>query len=243
MATYIGGTDKDSASGVAVDNQGNIYVVGGTRSEDFPLTRPDTDRLPSWLPDGYVVRLASNGSLLLSFLFGGSGTDGIADIIIQEGGLAYVVGSTTSTNLPVTGGYDSTFNGIVDAFLAKLLVPGTLRGLFVGPDGQPLGNVTVTIVDQSGEVVDTFLTDSNGSFHLVLDFGTYSLKANATGYQDLVIDGIEIAPGSPDVDLGEIGLSQVPTPPYLLSGLVWILPAVVVVAVLMFFLLRRRAEK
>ena len=35
---YLGGGDRDSASAVAVDAAGNIYVAGTTSSKDFPVT-------------------------------------------------------------------------------------------------------------------------------------------------------------------------------------------------------------
>ena len=38
-STYLGGTDgNESGNGIAVDTSGNIYVIGTTRSTDFPLT-------------------------------------------------------------------------------------------------------------------------------------------------------------------------------------------------------------
>ena len=37
FATYLGGSDSDSASGVAVDSSGGIYVAGWTLSSNFPV--------------------------------------------------------------------------------------------------------------------------------------------------------------------------------------------------------------
>jgi len=38
FSTYFGGRDWEHARDVAVDAQGNIYVVGGAASADFPTT-------------------------------------------------------------------------------------------------------------------------------------------------------------------------------------------------------------
>src|SRR5262249_29440378 len=39
FSTFLGGTFRDSAQGIAVDGKGDAYVTGGTASGDFP-TRP-----------------------------------------------------------------------------------------------------------------------------------------------------------------------------------------------------------
>jgi hypothetical protein len=37
-STYLGGTDQNGASGIAIDRNGNIFVTGGTKSFDFPTS-------------------------------------------------------------------------------------------------------------------------------------------------------------------------------------------------------------
>lgn len=39
-STYLGGTGKDSAAGVALDGTGNVYLAGITSSSDFPAVDP-----------------------------------------------------------------------------------------------------------------------------------------------------------------------------------------------------------
>ncbi|MFZ0804982.1 MAG: SBBP repeat-containing protein, partial [Candidatus Sulfotelmatobacter sp.] len=39
FATYLGGSGDDSASSVAVDSRGNVYIAGSTDSTDFPVTQ------------------------------------------------------------------------------------------------------------------------------------------------------------------------------------------------------------
>ncbi len=39
-STYLGGSDSDTGSGIAVDNRDNIYLAGYTQSEDFPTENP-----------------------------------------------------------------------------------------------------------------------------------------------------------------------------------------------------------
>ncbi len=46
FATYLGGDDYDDLEGVAVDEAGNVYVTGGTRSRNFPTTAGAFQRAP-----------------------------------------------------------------------------------------------------------------------------------------------------------------------------------------------------
>jgi hypothetical protein len=41
-ATYLGGNGSDTASGVALDASGNVYLAGWTMSSNFPVARSGT---------------------------------------------------------------------------------------------------------------------------------------------------------------------------------------------------------
>ncbi len=55
-STYLGGSDIDNASALALDGMGNLYVTGGTLSTDFPTT---TALRPAGTGGVFVVRLSS----------------------------------------------------------------------------------------------------------------------------------------------------------------------------------------
>ncbi|MBI4232914.1 MAG: SBBP repeat-containing protein, partial [Chloroflexi bacterium] len=38
FSTYLGGSDDDRCKDIALDKEGNVYVIGDTRSSDFPTT-------------------------------------------------------------------------------------------------------------------------------------------------------------------------------------------------------------
>jgi hypothetical protein len=52
-ATFLGGTDNESGSDVAVDPSGNAYVTGQTRSGDFPTTAGAVDR--TYSGDAFIM--------------------------------------------------------------------------------------------------------------------------------------------------------------------------------------------
>ena len=58
MSTYLGGTGSDSATGIAEDSVGNLYVAGQTLSPDFPLSNAIQTFAPSGV-SGFVARLGN----------------------------------------------------------------------------------------------------------------------------------------------------------------------------------------
>lgn len=128
-STYLGGTSDDLGDSIAVDIQGNAYVLGSTQSNDFPVT---SDAFQSTIPGttaATFTKINPTGSrLIYSTYLGGSGASvgrGIAcnkDSI--NGDNVFIVGFTDSTNFPVTGGaYQTQSNGFQDAFVLKLNLP------------------------------------------------------------------------------------------------------------------------
>jgi hypothetical protein len=122
-STYLGGTDLDQGNAIDVDASGAIYVVGSTRSGDFPLTS-SAYAAARWGPlDAFIVKLVPGGSPQLaysSFLGGELNDDGRA-IAVTPGGMVYFAGSTASTTFPLAGNsYRSTLQGGADIFVAQV---------------------------------------------------------------------------------------------------------------------------
>jgi hypothetical protein len=121
-STFLGGTDYDSVTAIAVDESGQVYVAGQTSSADLPTTAGAFDTSHNGLGDGFVAKLSADGSALdYSTFLGGSQADGLAGIAVDGSGAAYVTGGTNSSDLPITAGaYDTSYNGLGDVFVVKL---------------------------------------------------------------------------------------------------------------------------
>jgi hypothetical protein len=124
-ATYVGGSENDGASGVALDAGGNALIFGQTQSPNFPTTVGAFDATYNGAGDDFVAELNPSGSALVYATYLG-GSDIEADaftngLVLDGAGNAYVIGGTNSADFPTTpGAFDTTYNGGPgDAFVAK----------------------------------------------------------------------------------------------------------------------------
>ncbi len=122
-AGYIGGAADDRATSIAVDGLGNAYVGGSTLSEhtSFPVLVGPGLRYRGGR-EGFVAKVAASGAALhYAGYFGGFGNESVTDIAVDPDGLAYVAGSSNTSDpaFPVVGP-DVTPNGGTDAFVAKI---------------------------------------------------------------------------------------------------------------------------
>ena len=101
-----GTTTEDNATGVGVDNSGNLYVVGWTIGV-LPGQSGSGD------VDAYTMKYSSNGELIWIRQFGTAMGDRAGDVAVTGEGNAYVIG-TTGGSFP-----DQTHSGQHDAFIRK----------------------------------------------------------------------------------------------------------------------------
>jgi hypothetical protein len=126
-STYLGGSDSEGGYGIAVDDAGNAYVTGNTRSTDFPTQNPYQGTNSSWsgYGDAFITKLSPTGNALsYSTYLGGSDSEGGNGIAVDDAGNAYVTGTTSSTDFPTQNPYQGTLGGWWDAFITKLSPTG-----------------------------------------------------------------------------------------------------------------------
>lgn len=64
-STYLGGSDYDECTGIAVDASGAAYVVGNTNSTDFPTTPGVFQSIYQEGTDVFVTKIAADGQTLV----------------------------------------------------------------------------------------------------------------------------------------------------------------------------------
>jgi hypothetical protein len=124
-STYLGGSNDDSGSGIAVDSSGNAYVTGHTFSSDFPKVNAKYPDL--WgTQDVFVFKINSTGSqVIYSTYLGGSSSDIGNGIAVDLSGNAYVTGYTFSSDFPMVNAKYPNLWGSQDAFVFKINSAGS----------------------------------------------------------------------------------------------------------------------
>ncbi|MCX7757260.1 MAG: SBBP repeat-containing protein [candidate division WOR-3 bacterium] len=132
-ATYYGGSSDDNCDGqrevgsVFVDNLGNIYITGFTKSTNFPIYNPGTgayfQATNFGQADVFVAKFSPNGQLLWATYYGGSSDDIGLAITSDHNCNIIVCGITFSSNFPLynPGGntYYQGYTGGGDGFIIK----------------------------------------------------------------------------------------------------------------------------
>ena len=192
----VGGSDRDEAFGIAVDNSGAAYVTGFTLSADFPTTAGSlAPTFGGGFGDVFIAKLDPTGSsLIYATYLGGTGSDeGGLSISVDAAGAAYVAGVTGSADFPTTvGAFDSTINdgGFRDAFVAKLGADGAslLYSTFLG--GNDSDGARGITIDNLGSAYVTGFSYSNnfpttpGAFDTTFNGGSadvFVAKLDAAG--------------------------------------------------------------
>ena len=109
LSRRFGGSGFDRANRV-VAKAGALYLAGQACSLDFPVLRPVQPSHSGPNCDGFITKMTADGqSRVYSSYFGGSDTDYINGLDVDNSGAAYVTGYTASINFPTTAGvFDRT---------------------------------------------------------------------------------------------------------------------------------------
>jgi len=145
FSTYLGGTGKETGSGIALDPQGNIYVTGSTNSVSppFPTHNPFQSAYGGGTFDAFVTVYNSSGNAYVySTYLGGTGDDEGKGIVVDSSSNAYVAGLTSSTNFPRASALQAANGGGNDAFVTKINAAGSalVFSTYLGGSGADVAN-------------------------------------------------------------------------------------------------------
>lgn len=180
-ATYYGGPGADFGFDVAADAAGNIYLAGQTTSSTaiasggFQNTTGGTD-------DAFLVKFTPNGARQWATYFGGSGFERGASVAIDNTGHPILSGLTQSTSGIASGGFQNTYGGGGDAFLAKFDSTGArLWSTYYGGTGGD--GYAQCCTDASGNI---YLAAQTNSTNAIFSGGFQSSFSGGTGDAFLV---------------------------------------------------------
>ena len=175
---YIGGSRDDRGKAIAVDSQGRAYVTGKTDSDErfpsdqFPV-RVGPDRTYNGSDDAFIARVTDDGIFLeYCGYIGGGNLDEGNGIAVDGSGSAYVIGTTSSVNLPdgnsIGRGFPSPnpfISSGTDAFVVKVNASGSgfVYAGYIGGFGHEEGR-GIAIDGDRNAYVTGFTESSAASF-------------------------------------------------------------------------------
>ena len=162
-ATYLGGSDLELGRGIAVDPDGNAYVVGWTSSTNFPATPNAAQATIGGGYDAFVAKLNVDGTqLLYATYLGGDSFDSGAAVALDAQRRAVVVGRTASTRFasastPTRFGSDKRS---LDAYIARLSADGRSVDYLTVIAGEGLDAAARVVLTADGSPVILGQTES-----------------------------------------------------------------------------------
>jgi uncharacterized protein (TIGR03437 family) len=179
--TYLG-TSQSTGSAIAVDRQGNAWIAGGVSSTDLPVIPGAVQMKLKGRQNAFLLELNPTGSrVLFATYLGGSSNEGVGSLALDSSGNAYIAGSTTSPDFPVTGGafqtgFGQSLDGGDSSFLAKFDPAGGLLYSTFFHGGSSSGtNVNSIAADAGGKL---YLTGSHRGGSLPTTPGAFQTSAN-----------------------------------------------------------------
>ncbi len=179
-STYLGGTQNDYATGIAVTTAGDVIISGYTYSSNYPTQ----NALQSTLSGGsdlFVTKFTpGSATLLFSTYLGGSSIDRSWAMAVDSGENIYLTGDTQSPDFPVTpNSYQSTLGGTDNVFLVKLTQGASAVTFSTFFGGAASDQASAITLDATNNIYLTGFTES-GNFPLIDPF-QHSLGLSGAG--------------------------------------------------------------
>ncbi|MCW5907543.1 MAG: gliding motility-associated C-terminal domain-containing protein [Chitinophagales bacterium] len=128
-STTFGGNEDDAAYSVAIDNTENLFIAGGTRSTNFPVTAGTfQNTYAGGETDGFIIHIDKNGQQNIASTYYGYGDyDQIYFVELDKSNAVYVFGQADNSgtnfiknaayNKPNGGQFISKFSNQLDTLI------------------------------------------------------------------------------------------------------------------------------
>ncbi|NOT73795.1 MAG: PKD domain-containing protein [Cyclobacteriaceae bacterium] len=115
--TFVGGSGADASHTIKLDASNNVYVGGGTSSINFPVTAGVYQGTYLGAGDGWIAKIADDGSSILASTFTGTNAfNQVYFLDLNSSGDIYVYGQTAGSFTVTAGVY---FNANGGQFIQK----------------------------------------------------------------------------------------------------------------------------
>ena len=218
--TYLGGSQQDQGTGIAIDNYGNTYVAGSTQSSQtatppFPITANAYQSQLNGTPDAFVSKIGAASSLTVAYNPSNSPQP-----------------SPVAAGTQVAFTFTITNNGPDDAFNVEFLASGLpTSGLASTPTGKVTGGTGNCSAEQGNQIPCNILTlaanavasveiDVTPAISQGLDLKTFSVSgaasANDGGLQGGASQTVQVVDfavsaenSTPTITAGDVATIQV----------------------------------
>lgn len=154
-STYLGGSNRDAAYSLKLDDSLNVFVSGGTMSNDFPTTAGALNPSLQGGVDGFVVKLANDGSSILRGTYLGTNAYDQAYFVYLDGYRdVYLYGQTANPsaypvmNVTYSNPNSGQFVTKLDSSLSTIIY----SSIFGNGSGMPNISPSAFLVDICGNV-------------------------------------------------------------------------------------------
>lgn len=106
-SSYVGGSSGEGLIGVAIDEQGNAFVSGGSTSKDYPLAQP-VQPVSGGNADAVLSKISPEGRLLFSTFWGGPAEESFAGIVLRKDGMLFAITASGTEAFPLVDPIFST---------------------------------------------------------------------------------------------------------------------------------------
>jgi len=178
-ASYLGGSDDESALSCSADTTGNIYLAGTTKSTSSIASNGAHQTSLGGMTDGILAKFTSYGSLDWATYYGGNRVDKAFSCKADKFDNVFLAGETWSSgSIASSTAHQTSFGGFRDGFLIKFNGSGIrLWGTYYGGSDQDIAYSCTT--DDTGNV---FLAGTAAATAAIATSGAYQTLSG--GYSD-----------------------------------------------------------